>query len=230
MPSKCILLLVACTAVAGTAKKPKAPEPTAFDRYVEEAMRARSGVPAEASPGAIWSPDAAFVDLTRDIRASRVDDVVTILVNEAASAVATGATKTSRASAASASINALGGKLNAGGPWANLANMSGNSSLDGSGTTSRNVTLTTTITARVTHVLPNGYLAIEGSKVIQVNSEHQTVTVRGVVRPADLSTANEVPSDHLGQMEIRLNGKGVVNDAVRRPFILYRLLMGILPF
>jgi hypothetical protein len=31
-------------------------------------------------------------------------------------------------------------------------------------------------------------------------------------------------------MEIRLNGKGVVNDAVRRPFFLYRLLTGLLPF
>ena len=30
--------------------------------------------------------------------------------------------------------------------------------------------------------------------------------------------------------EVRINGKGVVNDAIRRPFILYRLLMGLLPF
>jgi flagellar L-ring protein precursor FlgH len=31
-------------------------------------------------------------------------------------------------------------------------------------------------------------------------------------------------------MEIRVNGKGVVGDAIRRPFFLYRLLLGILPF
>jgi len=31
-------------------------------------------------------------------------------------------------------------------------------------------------------------------------------------------------------MEIRVNGKGVVSDAVRRPNILYRLLLGLLPF
>jgi flagellar L-ring protein precursor FlgH len=48
-------------------------------------------------------------------------------------------------------------------------------------------------------------------------------------RPVDLSTANIVRSDHLGQLEVRLNGKGVVGDAIRRPFILYRMLMGILP-
>jgi flagellar L-ring protein precursor FlgH len=31
-------------------------------------------------------------------------------------------------------------------------------------------------------------------------------------------------------MEIRLNGKGVVADAIRRPNFLYRLLLGLLPF
>jgi flagellar L-ring protein precursor FlgH len=226
-----LIVLAACATLApGAAKKQKPPEPTALDRYVAEATRGTAGLAAEASPGSIWSPNAVLIDLTRELRASRTDDMVTILVAEQASAVATGATKTARASGATAAVNALGGTMKAGGPWANLANLSGKSTLDGSGTTSRNVTLTTTLTARVTHVLPNGYLVIEGSKDTQVNSEHQTVTVRGVVRPADLSTANVVRSDHLGQMEIRLNGKGVVNDAVRRPFFLYRLLTGLLPF
>ncbi len=112
---------------------------------------------------------------------------------------------------------------------ANLANLSGNTAINGTGTTSRDITFSTTITARVTHVLPNGYMVVEGSKDIDVNSERQLITVRGVVRPVDLSTANVVLSDQLGQMEIRLNGKGVVGDAIRQPFILYRLLMGLLP-
>jgi flagellar L-ring protein precursor FlgH len=90
--------------------------------------------------------------------------------------------------------------------------------------------LTTTLAARVTHVLPNGYLVVEGAKDIQVNSEHQSVTVRGMVRPADLSPGNVVRSDRLAQLEVHINGKGVVNDAVRRPFFLYRLLLGLLPF
>lgn len=231
MSRKLVILVAACAALAlGAAKKQKPPEPTALDRYIQEATRGATGPAAEPSPGSIWSPNAVLIDLTRELRASRVNDVVTVLVNEQESGTATGATKTSRASAASASITALGGTMKAGGPWANLANLSGNSSLNGAGSTSRNVTLSTTLTARVTHVLPNGYLVIEGSKDVQVNSEHQTVTVRGVVRPADLSTANVVLSDHLAQTEIRLNGKGVVNDAVRRPFFLYRLLMGLLPF
>jgi flagellar L-ring protein precursor FlgH len=54
--------------------------------------------------------------------------------------------------------------------------------------------------------------------------------VRGVIRPIDLDTTNTVQSSRLAQMEIQVNGKGVVEDSVHRPNILYRLLLGILPF
>jgi flagellar L-ring protein precursor FlgH len=116
------------------------------------------------------------------------------------------------------------------GPWTNLANLSTNTSLDGEGTTSRQTSFTTILAARVTHVLPNGYLVVEGAKDIQVNSERQTVVVRGVVRPADLDTANTVRSDHMAQVEVRINGKGAVNDVARRPNPVYRFLLGLLPF
>ena len=75
-------------------------------------------------------------------------------------------------------------------------------------------------------MLPNGYLVLEGTKEVVVNSEHQMVTVRGVVRPADLATGNTIQSNQIAQMEIKIDGKGVVNDAIRRPYILCRLLMG----
>jgi flagellar L-ring protein FlgH len=71
---------------------------------------------------------------------------------------------------------------------------------------------------------------VQGQKEILVNSEKQVITVRGIIRPDDLSATNSVPSDRVARMEILVNGKGVVNDAVKRPFILYRLLLGLLPF
>lgn len=86
------------------------------------------------------------------------------------------------------------------------------------------------MTVEVTGVLPNGNLAVQGQKEILVNSEKQVITVRGIIRPDDLSATNSIPSDRVARMEILVNGKGVVNDAVKRPFILYRLLLGLLPF
>jgi flagellar L-ring protein precursor FlgH len=129
-----------------------------------------------------------------------------------------------------ASVSSLAGKKSATGALANLANASNNTQLQGQGTTSRGTTLSTTVTVEVTDVLPNGNLVVQGQKEISVNSEKQVITIRGIVRPDDLSAANSVPSDRVARMEILVNGKGVVNDAVKRPFILYRLLLGLLPF
>jgi flagellar L-ring protein FlgH len=222
------LLLVAVAAFA--AKKKPAPETTsALDRFVAEA-EARSAESSVSAPGSIWSANSRLADAARDVRASQLDDLITIVVAEQASAVTTGSTKTQRKSSVKASVNALGGLTQAAGPLSNLAGMSGSSQLDGQGTTSRSTTLNTTLTARVTHVLPGGALVVEATRDILINSERQTITVRGVVRTADIDTNNSVPSVRLAEMEVRVNGKGVVGDAIKRPFILYRLLMGVLPF
>ena len=78
--------------------------------------------------------------------------------------------------------------------------------------------------------MPNGYLVLEGVKTIQINSDWQTVKVRGVIRPADLAPNNTVQSSSVADLDVQLDGKGVVNDAIRRPMFLYRLLLGLLPF
>ena len=225
-----ILLILLLTAAALAAKK-KSQEsrPSPLDAYVA-AAEARSADAATSSPGSIWSPASRLADAARDVRASQIDDVLTIVVAEQASAVTTGTTKTQRTSSTKSSIPALAGITRAAGPLANLAGLSGDTQLAGQGTTSRVTTLSTTLTAHVTHVLPNGVLVVEGTKDIQINSERQTITIRGLVRPADIDATNSVESNRVGQLEVRVNGRGVVGDAIRRPFFLYRLLLGLLPF
>jgi len=210
-------------------KKPKDATNSALDAYVKDSMK-RDAVPEGDFPGSLWSPSSRLADLGRDVRASKVDDLVTIVVAENASAVSTGQTKTSRNSSTSNSITSLLGKKSANGALANLANATGSTTLDGEGTTSRTTTLSATLTARVARQLPNGYLLLEGTKVVQVNGEKQMVTVRGVIRSADLAADNSIQSNRLAQMEVNIDGKGVVNDAIHRPFFLYRLLLGLLPF
>jgi flagellar L-ring protein FlgH len=224
-----ILLLALATQAWGAKKKTAPAAQSVLDRYVAES-EARSAEAPPATPGSIWQAGSRLADAARDLRASQVDDVITIVVAEQASAVTTGTTKTSRASSTKNSIAALAGVTKATGALANLANVSGDTELNGQGTTTRSTTLTTTLTARVTHVLPNGGLVVEASKDIQINSEHQVIAVRGVVRPADIDPTNSVQSNRLAQLEVHVNGKGVVGDAIRRPFFLYRLLMGLLPF
>ena len=196
--------------------------PFVFSGYAQQ--------PSGASPGSIFNSAGRFSDLARDLRAGQVHDLVTVLVSDQLTASSQGTTNTGRKSSVKTSITALAGQLRAAGPWANLANLANNQQLQGQGTTSRQSALTTSITAEVLSVLPSGNLVIQAQKEVWVNSERQVITLNGVVRPADLNPANQIPSDRVAGLQIHVNGKGVVADAVRRPNFLYRLLLGLLPF
>ncbi|HUA20746.1 MAG TPA: flagellar basal body L-ring protein FlgH [Bryobacteraceae bacterium] len=225
-----VLCLLPLAAAPGSGKKkPDAEQTPTLDEYVQQVHQRALRLPG-ASPGSVYVPNGKLADNVRDVRASQLYDLVTILVSDTTSAVSTGVTNTQRKSSVNASVTSLFGPKSATGALANLANAAGDQQLQGQGTTSRQSTLTTTMTAEVTDVLPNGNLVVLGRKEIMVNSEKQVITLRGIVRPDDLSPLNSIPSDRVARMEILVNGKGVVNDATKRPFFLYRLLLGLLPF
>jgi flagellar L-ring protein precursor FlgH len=222
-----VLALAVCAAPAAARRPPAAkgaqPAPA-------PAASIGSPAPAAASPGSLYVPGGRYADLGRDFRASQIGDIVTILVEDKASALSKGATSSSRQSAAKASVTSLAGPLRAAGPLANLAAAESDRKLDGQGETSRESEITTSLAARVTQVLPNGDLALEGAKEVAINSEKQRIIVRGVARWNDLTPANRIRSERLADLQILIEGKGVVQDAIRRPNFLYRLLLGLLPF
>jgi flagellar L-ring protein precursor FlgH len=232
MPAKRLLHISLCAiammpALHGAPKKKKVVEPSALDKYIQDALsNGGAQTPAQPSAGSLWAPSSRITDLGSDLRAIQINDLVTIVVAEQASAVATGATQTSRKSSVATAVSGsyqgkgVAGSLNSG----------NDIELNGAGSTSRGTQLSTTLSARVTHVLPNGYLVLEGTKDVQVNSEHQFIKVRGIIRPIDLSPGNIITSTQLAQLEINIDGKGVINDAVHRPNLLYRLILGLLPF
>lgn len=224
------LLIASGLVLGGGLKRDKTPPPSLIDQMIHEAeQNGRMQPLSKASPGSLYSPAAPFANFTREFRAGAVDDLVTVVVSDKASAVTNGTTNTQRKTSSTGSITSLFGQTL--GPLNGLTTtMNGNNQLQGQGTTGRNSTLTATLTVRVTHVLPGGNLVVQGVKQVDVNSEHQWVAIRGVIRAKDLTPANTVQSDQVANMELKVNGKGVVNDSVRRPNILYRLLMGILPF
>lgn len=199
-----------------------------LEEYIQEASS--RAAERRASAGSLYTDTGMLSEIAPDLRARRVDDIVTIVVSDRASALSRGATSATRKGSARGGVGALGGLTKATGPLANLADLGGQHELDGQGETSRETVLTTTISGRVTHVLPNGNLVVEGSKEVWINAERQQVTVRGVVRWNDLDGRNRVSSDRLANLEVKVNGKGVVGDAIRRPNFLYRLLLGLLPF
>lgn len=225
-----VLLIAVLLPASSFAKKPpKKEDTTALDNYLAD-VRKSIKPPDAKSPGSIYVAGGRLAEGFRDLRASQVFDLVYIVVSENTSAVSKGVTNTDRKSSVNTSISALAGPTKAAGWLANLAKVGGETQIQGQGTTSRGTTLTTTLTTEVIFVLPNGNLVVQGRKEILVNSERQVVSVRGIVRPDDLSPINSIPSDRLARLEVQVDGKGVIEDAVKRPFVLYRVLLGLLPF
>ncbi|HWF47521.1 MAG TPA: flagellar basal body L-ring protein FlgH [Bryobacteraceae bacterium] len=234
MTRRYLLILVALSChLHAKDKSPKKDEhpvqPSLIDRLLG-ADPGSSGTVAALSPGSTYAGGGILTDLAADLHAKNVGDLVTIVVLDQASATSQGVTTQQRTSSANSSISSLFGAKSAHNALNNLANISGSQQLNGQGTTSRQTTVSTTVSGRVLKVLPNGDLIVEGAKLIAINSEFQTVSFRGIVRPVDLSNGNSVNSNQVENLEVRINGRGVVNDAIRRPNFLYRLFLGLLPF
>lgn len=223
-----IAALLMSAAWAKSKNQKETPQLNPLNEYIE-AARSRATIAAPTA-GSLFSANGQMSELARDLRASRIDDIVTIVVADKASAVSRGGTNSARSGNARASVtsSALPPHLSA--QLGNIVGLSSDQKLQGQGETTRESELTTTLSARVVEVLPNGNLVLEGTKEVQVNSERQRVVVRGVARWNDLTNDNLVRSDRLAQLEVWIDGRGVVNDAIRRPNILYRILLGILPF
>jgi flagellar L-ring protein precursor FlgH len=201
-------------------------DPTGIEEYRAEAKRAAEA--AEFNAGSLWTSSGQHSNLFRDMKARYVNDVVTIRVSETTSAVSTADASNNRSSSMSAGIDALVGLQDGVKELPNLASGAGQIRFNGQGATSRATQVQTTLTARVTDVLPNGYLVVEGTREVRVNNENQTIVLSGVVRPSDINRSNVVLSSAVAQMSLRVQGKGTVSQPLK-PGWLYQIINGIWP-
>jgi flagellar L-ring protein precursor FlgH len=63
-----------------------------------------------------------------------------------------------------------------------------------------------------------------------MNNERQTILLRGLVRPGDISPNNVVESNSIANLELELKGKGVLSDGTRPPNPLVRWILRIVGF
>jgi flagellar L-ring protein precursor FlgH len=158
-----------------------------------------------------------------------VGDLITILIVQDMKASNANSVSTARALAASSGIGALAGHLKTSGVE-QIFSPSSSQSLSGKSQASTTSTLQTTLAGRVVAVLPSGLLVIEAERQLTMNNERQTVLVRGLVRPGDVSPENTVASNAIGNLELELKGKGVLSDGTRPPNLLVRAILRIVGF
>jgi flagellar L-ring protein precursor FlgH len=72
------------------------------------------------------------------------------------------------------------------------------------------------VAVKIMDVLPNHNLVIEGRRETSFSSEHQTIVLRGIVRPEDIGADNTVLSYNVADATIQIAGKGTVSDTQRK--------------
>ena len=73
------------------------------------------------------------------------------------------------------------------------------------------------------------YTARAGQKTVMVNRERQVLTLVGSIRPVDINSSNQVASSKVGDLTVRLWGRGEV-DANARQGWFQRVMNRIWPF
>lgn len=104
----------------------------------------------------------------------------------------------------------------------NSTEIRGRDDFQGEGLTSRNGRLQMDVTARIEEVLPNGTLRIVGVKHVRVNDEETDITIRGIVRPMDISPDNRIDSARVADASIDVKGSGPAT-AKATPGLLTRI-------
>lgn len=220
-----IIACMICTAMSACAT-PKLPPPP--PKYVHQEPRPQTAHPVNS----LWRDTTGLFE---DLRARRLNDLITVRVFENISASGKADTNAKRNSSLDAGVQdffglPLSASVNKG-RFMLTPSVSASMEDDfkGSGATTREGKLVGTITAKVVEVMPNGNLVIESRKDITINNERQTLVFRGMVRQDDVATDNSIVSSRVADAEIYFVGDGVIQDK-QRPGWLVRILDKIWPF
>lgn len=223
------MTLVIALSLSSEGKTRKVQPQQVREDYIARIQQQTAPAQQSRTLGSIWSPDGMLVDLGTDYKAKRLNDIIVIQVYEQTSAQSSGNVSSQRDTSTQSAITGLAAQLSTKGVNPILAAQSSNT-LKGQGQAATASTLRTTLSGQVISILPNGNLVVEAEHRITMNNQHETVIVRGVVRPGDVAPNNAVASTSLMNLEIELKGKGVISDATHPPNALVRAIQWLIGF
>lgn len=145
-----------------------------------------------------------------DRKAHDVGDIVTILISETTS------TSTNKST-----TNGKKGKQEVNAGTGILRMLMGGSagqtdSFSATGSTSNTNKVSARLTVTIVDVMDNGNLVIEGKQSIWQNNNEEKITLRGIIRPEDISVDNTIPSNKIADATIKFDGKGPLNNKQRQ--------------
>ena len=226
-----ILALMGITACANTHKAVD-PKSTVLPQKIYKEKT------ATINEGGLWPGDTAKNLLFEDTKAREVGDIVTVLLNETATSSATASTDTSKSSSIDLQTNSILGLpsnmgvqnfLGMGTGFNPAAKGSTTRANKGTGTVSREGSLTGTLAATIVAINENGNFEISGKRSVTVNNEEQLMVLTGTIRPSDVNYDNTINSSLIANAAISYSGEGVIADEQRVGWLM-RALSYVWPF
>lgn len=171
--------------------------------------------PKHAPSGAIFNASTS-VPLFEDIKARRVGDLLTVILEEKTNATKKASTSASKGSDISlANPTVFGREISVSGNPVLSASVDAERSFSGEGDSSQSNTLTGNVTVSVIQVQPNGNLVVQGQKLLTLNQGSEIIKITGLVRPIDIEPDNTVKSTEVANVEITYSGSGLIADSNR---------------
>ena len=227
--------LAGCSTVAETVRGPEL-APMTYPAALVPASQQYVAQPqaAPASANSLWRTGSRT--FFGDQRARRIGDILTVNIDIDDRAQTQNSTQRSRTNSASGGVSnffgletAIADALPGAGNPANLIGMEGASASNGAGAVNRSEKVSLKIAAVVSEVLPNGNLVIQGRQEVRTNREVRELTVAGIVRPEDISSANTINHTQIAEARISYGGRGDITR-VQAPPVGQALVERFSPF
>lgn len=158
--------------------------------------------------GGLFRPYMAN-SLYSDVTARRVGDLITVNLSENTNASKSAGTSTSKDTALDMQpIVGLGGNNLTVNDQSVQLGVTASNAFTGDAQSNQSNSLSGNISVTVVNVLPNQNLVIRGEKWLTLNNGDEYIRLTGIIRPQDISPANEIESTKIANARIQYSGTG----------------------
>lgn len=179
-------------------------------------------VSAGAGADSLWPGGSAdfgnVANSISDNRALKVGDIVTVQINESATATQSSQVSTNKLATVAGGAGLGSWTPNNGALPITSFGVGGEESFNGGGTNANSGALVTTLSARIIAVLDSGNLVIQGQRSVKINDEKQNIYIKGVIRPKDVDRTNTVLSSVISDEQISYSGRGPLSEKAHPGF------------
>lgn len=189
-------------------------------------------IPDQPVNGSLYRENVAL-NLFGDRKASRVGDIITVILEERTSSSKSATVEVTKESE-TATVAENGGTVFGLTPSIGNVNLGVNLGSDreftGESEADQSNQLTGSISVTVTDIYPNGTLVVRGEKWITLNKGEEFIRISGIVRPDDVSPENTVMSTKIANARIQYSGTGQLAEAQEMGWLTRFFNSSVWPF